>query len=213
VVAVRVAALLAALGLLAGGCSFGGGAGGATSERTHRRAVAMASYETSADNGYRIVLRYPASWRRYGWQVVSSFTNSMAYLSTGREHAPCTTTQSNGGMEVTCRSPLDRLAPGGILVTWTGAGFPAAADHRPLGGLPGDLLRRPAGWVEKISIRTPAVCPGLDATRSVTAYFAKRSWAGEYFQMQACLRAPGVSRHTDQVLAMLREVRFRPASS
>lgn len=162
-------------------------------------------------NGYRLVLRYPAGWRRYDWQVISSFTDGVAYLSTGRERQPCKTTHAGGSTETACGAPIDRLAPGGVLVTWTAIGFPEPPTRKPLAGIPGRLVRLPSGWLEKVSRNAGGACSGIDTTASVTADFARPTDSSDRYEMQACLRAPEVATHTQQVLAMLDHVRFVPA--
>jgi hypothetical protein len=209
----RQIALTVGVAALLAGCSLSGGSATRSSSETQGRSDGrLVSYETSAVNGYRIALRYPEAWHRYDWQVVSSFTSSMAYLGTDHEHAPCKTTHRKGTTEIACRAPIDRLGRGGVLVTWTGVGFPSPAGHPPLAGVPGKLVRLPSGWLEKVSIAAHGACPGLDATRSITASFARRSpsASGRSFEMQACLRGPNVAAHTRQVLLMLDDTQFVP---
>jgi hypothetical protein len=172
--------------------------------------VRLATARTSAVNGYGLVLRYPASWRRYDWQVVTSFTDGMAYLSTGREHNPCRTTRHGDATEIRCRAPIRRLAPGGVLVTWTSIAFPEPQRRQPLAGLPGRLVTLPSGWLEKVARNVPGMCSGIGTTTAVTADFARPTSEGVRYEMDACLRAPDVTANLQQVVAMLRDVQFSP---
>jgi hypothetical protein len=209
---------LVGLGLvvLAAGCSWNattraGSGAGSTSPPVVVPQVALTTYRTSADNGYRLRLRYPATWRRYDWQVVTSFTDAMAYLSTGRELPPCKTTHPGGSTEIACHPPIRRLAPGELILTWTGVGFPEPRGREPLAGIPGRLVRLSSGWLEKVSASTSPICSEIGATAAVTAGFARPTDGGVRYEMQACMRAPDIARHTQEVRAMLRDVRFVPS--
>jgi hypothetical protein len=95
-----------------------------------------------------------------------------------------------------------------VLVTWTADGFPQPANHPPLGGVSGKLVRLSSGWLEKVSTGGSSACSGLDSSKSITADFAQPTSHGYWFEMRACMRSPDVVLHTQQVLAMLRDARF-----
>jgi hypothetical protein len=136
----------------------------------------------------------------------------MAYLSTGKERSPCKTTHPKGSMEIRCGYPIKRLAPGGVLVTWTAWGFPEPAGRPPLAGIPGRLVRLRSGWLEKVFLGGGG-CSGVDASSALTADFARRTDHGARFEMRACMRAPNVAAHTKEVTTMLLDLRFAPPAT
>src|SRR5205085_8082583 len=74
--------VIAVVCILATDCRGSSGAGSAPTT-DHGTAVRLVSYETSAVNGYRLRLRYPASWQRHHTGCVSSFTATMVNLGVG----------------------------------------------------------------------------------------------------------------------------------
>jgi hypothetical protein len=196
--------------MLSAGCL--GSAGAASSGPA--RAVTVAprvSFETSAVDGYRLHLRYPAAWRRYGTGCVSSFTATIMNLGVGEDHplGSRTSHPSPGVTEIECGPPIGRtLAPGAVAVTWTADAFPMPVGESPLARVPGHLRRRPDGWFEKIHVGDGRGCPEPATDETITAALAAPSSRGYSFEMQACLRGPALGLHAHEVLAMVRSTRF-----
>jgi hypothetical protein len=64
---------------------------------------------------------YPSRWRGATFDVVSSFSNVIVYLSTSPLSDPCDRMANS----IACvRSAVSGLDPDGILVEWSGSGFP-----------------------------------------------------------------------------------------
>lgn len=202
----------ATLCILATGCL--GSSGAASFPSTHRGTTErLVQFETSAMNGYRMRLRYPASWQRYHTGCVSSFTATIVNVGVGEVHplGSRTSHPSPGVTEIQCGPPIGRtLAPGAIALNWTADGFPHRVGESPLSTVPGRLLRTSAGWPEKLRISGPGRCMGAMADETITADVATRP-SGYLFDMQACLRRPGLAVHRRQVLAMVRSARFVPS--
>ena len=108
--------VIAVVCILATDCRGSSGAGSAPST-DHGTAVRLVSYETSAVNGYRLRLRYPASWQRHHTGCVSSFTATMVNLGVGevRPLGSRTSHPSPGVTEIKCGPVIGRvLAPGAV---------------------------------------------------------------------------------------------------
>src|SRR3954447_7592632 len=74
---------------------------------------------------YGLTFSHPAAWRATNYpDDQSSFTMSLAFLSTELLHDPCITTVDRTGTSIRCQAPLDRLRPGGVLISWSSFGMP-----------------------------------------------------------------------------------------
>jgi hypothetical protein len=161
----------------------------------------LASLPTKRFAAPDLSFRYPAAWRAATWTDVSSFSAMIVALSTTPQHNPCTVTVRRNATTATCGEPVAALPPGAILVTWTESGFPdwrPPAPNTTVGGHPARQARAMASW-----------CAGLDGTRTVTVVIPLGATAGNWVEMDACLRAPGVAQHEAQLAAMLRSAWIR----
>ena len=143
--------------------------------------------------------RYPATWHPGTWNDVSSFTTLIVYLSTGPQHDPCTVTHNPGVTSVNCTDPVGSLPPGGILVRWEAAGFPTFHLPKPnttIAGRPAVQTKTRGGW-----------CASLGATETITVLIP-RDTPGNWYQLDACLRAPNLPQQEAQISAMLTTVRI-----
>jgi hypothetical protein len=156
---------------------------------------------TGSFSSMGLSFRYPATWQRQTWSDdESSFAATLVTLSTGQQHDPCTATTSNGYKSFTCTSPIGMLAPGGILVSWDAAGFPITHLPTPnttIGGRPAYEKTATGGtW-----------CTNLGGTETITVMIP-RTVPDNWFQMDACLRAPHLSQQAAQISAMLHTVQL-----
>jgi hypothetical protein len=141
---------------------------------------------------------YPASWHTATFDVVSSFSTDLVYLSTAPLSDPCDRTPSS----VACvRLAATALGTDGVLVTWRLRAWPGwtfdpgQGSHLAVGrrqaslvaGLPSDACRAIAGERE-IIVTIPSTAPD--------------NWA----ELDACLAGPDPSAANDQVDAMLATV-------
>jgi len=144
--------------------------------------------------------RYSATWQRETWSDdVSSFTASIVYLSTGRQHNPCTVTYSPGEKSVTCSYPVDTLPPGGVLVRWDADGFFGVRLPKPnttIAGHPALETKTSGGW-----------CASLGGTETITVMIP-RDTPDNWYQMDACLSAPDLPQQEAQISAMLHTVQI-----
>jgi hypothetical protein len=154
-----------------------------------------ALFTTHRANGYRLEFRYPASWHAYNWMVVSSFTFSMAYLSTGVEHDPCVSTANT----TTCGSPITKVEPNGVFVSWTAE----SGMMSDFALVPGHSHRLPSGWFVKLSIHTNGSEGSSDARRTIVAVTAPSRHSKNLWTLIARLRGPKLASNTQAVLALL----------
>jgi hypothetical protein len=187
-------AAMTALVALAAGCASATSARPATAAK--ERAPATASFGVTG-----LAFRYPVSWRRSRtWSDLSSFSASIVYLSNnGRLRAPCVASTSPGRIAQTCGYPVRVLPPAGVLVRWSSNGFPGwrmPKANTTIAGREAAEMRASGGW-----------CAPLRATETITVIIP-RSEPGNWYQMDACLRAPGLPRQEAQISSMLRSVRI-----
>lgn len=194
-----------ALSLFAVGCTGGSGSrSGSSSSRggrsaTDRRAtgstVAATPVQELATGPYGLTFSHPVAWREWRYSMASMFSTLIVYLSDADLHDPCTTTRSPQGLTSICETPIPRLGPGQVLVTWSAVGFPHLAAEVPhpnakLGGQPARVT----------TTRAPQ-CASLGAEASITADVARPG--GGRYEMVACLRGPSLARNRTLVLEML----------
>ena len=148
-----------------------------------------------------LTFRYPVSWQRSRtWgSDLPNFSELIVYLSTIQLRAPCVTSTSRGRIAQTCEYPVRVLPPAGVLVKWSANGFPAW--HMPkanttIAGRKAVELRTSGGW-----------CAPLRATETITVIIP-RAAPGNWYQMDACLRGPGLADQEAEISAMLGSVRI-----
>ena len=144
--------------------------------------------------------RYPATWHRGAWNDdPSNFYTPIVYLSNGPLHDPCTVTYSPGVKSVDCTAPVTAMPPGGVLVRWDSDGFPDVHHPKPnttVAGHPAIESTTTGGW-----------CASLGATETITVMIP-RDTPDNWYQLDACLRAPNLPRQEAQISAMLRTVQL-----
>jgi hypothetical protein len=154
----------------------------------------------------RLSFYHPRRWRSYRYRETSSFTYLLAFLSTGRLHAPCTVTRNASVTRVSCGSPLSRLSPAGVLITWVAEGMPG----RTLSIVPGRWTRiggHPARVLSGVATDTCAQLGGAWQEQAVIDR-AKAPASANLVAMDACIAAPGVTQARQHVKEMLATVRF-----
>jgi hypothetical protein len=188
-------AAMAMLVALAAGCASVTTAHPATAER--ERAPATASFSVMG-----LAFRYPVSWQRSRtWRsdLPDSSTLTVYLSSTSRLRAPCVTSTSPGRIAQTCEYPVRVLPPAGVLVRWSANGFSAwrmPKANTTIAGRKAAEMRTSGGW-----------CAPLRAAETITVIIP-RATPGNWYQMDACLRAPGLPQQEAQIASMLRSVRI-----
>jgi len=141
---------------------------------------------------------HPAAWTPHKYEVVSSFSSAIVYLSNQPLHQPCTRSRVAAGTMISCGLPLDRLVPGGVLVEWSSNGFPGwTLDRAP--GARQQLAGRPG----RLAVERPGGCKDHGAEETITASIPRRSPAHNWYQLRACLRGPALDEHDRAVRQLL----------
>jgi len=153
-------------------------------------------------NGF-VTFNYPAAWSSSSWTKQELHFDPMVYLSTERaQHDPCRTSASATGKTVSCGWPINRLASNGVLVQWENRGSPGVR----VATFPGEKLRVD-GRVARLSVQRPGRCGGVGADETISVAIA-RPLAGNWTQVDACLRGPKLAPLEQQVRALLASARF-----
>jgi hypothetical protein len=198
----RLAIALAAMTVpvvLAAGCASATSARPAAATEPAAAATEPAA-ATASFNAMGLAFRYPASWRSGTWRTDDSRLSALIiYLSTSRLEGPCTIRTSPGRIAETCVFPIAVLPPGGVLVRWSANGVPAwrlPKANTTVAGRKAVETRTGGGW-----------CATLGGTETITVMIP-RAAAGNWYQMDACLRGPGLADQEAEISAMLGSVRI-----
>jgi hypothetical protein len=159
------------------------------------RPPATGSHSHAEFNG--LAFDYPTGWTSQPFGVVSSFSNVITYLSPTPLHDPCTRTSAPSGEEITCGYPVTQLDPGTLLVTWMNIGFPHPAGQ-PEVSQPNTTI---GGRAARMDTATPGNCARIGGDKTIVADIERPG--GNHYEMQACVRGPGLTdmeRAIDQML-------------
>jgi hypothetical protein len=149
-----------------------------------------------------LVFDYPAAWRPFRYQVVSSFSNLIVYLATVDVPDPCTRTANS----IACGQSY-RLVPNSIVVAISGGAFPGfnildgpppGATALVVGGLP--------AYVERLAPADRAT--GADV--SARWMIASPGSVDSYLSIQADVKGPDVADQLHQVDALVASLKFDP---
>ena len=142
---------------------------------------------------------YPGSWREGHFDVVSSFSSSIVYLSTSRLADPC----DRGANSIACvREATAALDPNGVLVEWSHHGFPGWTFD-PTKGQRVAVAER-AATVEEAAPSNP--CRSIGGEREMTVTIDDPAADSNWVEVRACLRGPDLDPIRAQIGAMLASV-------
>jgi hypothetical protein len=149
-----------------------------------------------------LIFDYPASWRPFRYEMVSSFSNLIVYLATVDVPDPCTRTANS----VSCGQSY-RLVPDSIVVAVNGVGFPGfnMLDGPPPGARALEVDGLPA-YVEQLAPADRAT--GADMTVRWT--IARPGSVDNVFTIQADIRGPDVAGQLLQVEGLVKSLRHDP---
>jgi hypothetical protein len=160
--------------------------------------VKMASF-----SGDGLSFRYPAAWtakQSLLWETSDETT--ITYLTQARLHNPCKRSKNvYGGVGVACQGGvLDSLPAGDVFIVWSIFGDdpePATGEHQMIGGHRAIVSYR------------DAFVRGMTRGAEVGIAAAISTGTGNWYEMEACLRGPGLRQAESEVRAMLHSVRFQ----
>jgi hypothetical protein len=148
---------------------------------------------------------YPTRLRLDPVDVNEHYSTIVAYVSNQPLHDPCRRTPNS----ITCGRPLTRLAPDGVLVTWTVANSVGPVGNR-LVDAPG-VPRIVGGHDAKVDVVASASdpCFGIGASVRIDARIRIQAFvpSDTTLDMDGCLGPAAVSEQST-VLAMFDSVRF-----
>lgn len=180
--------------LLIAGCT----AGPAPAATAPAATAASAATTTFDESG--LVFNYPAGWRVYHFEEISSFFSAIAWLGNVDMHDPCTRTLNS----IECGAGY-LLEPGTIMVAVQAASFPGF-----------DILDVPAGAQPLTVDGLPGWAQEAEANRE-TGATAARTWAiarpgsiDNYYSISASARAPNDVALLDVVDRMVRSISYSP---
>jgi hypothetical protein len=202
----RIGLLAALAGLLALAACAGPPRTATTARSMPSTSLVISPTVAVAFPAARLSFRHPRRWRSYHYQETSSFTYLLAFLSTDQLHAPCTVTRSSSKTRVSCGSPLSRLSPGGVLITWVTEGMPGRTLATEQGGWT-RIGSHPARVLSGVATDTCAQLGGSWQEQAVIDR-ARALPSTNLLAMNACAAAPGVVQARQDVKGMLATVRF-----
>jgi hypothetical protein len=166
-------------------------------------AVEARAAPTSSFSAMGLSFRYPAAWRSVTPRVgLSDLPAPIVYLSTSRLSGTCAASASPGRTAETCAYPIRVLPPGGVLVRWDAHSLPnwrMPKATTTVAGRGAVESKARGGW-----------CAVLGGTETITVMIP-RAGPGKWYQMDACLRGPGLSQQEAQISSLLNSVRIAPA--
>ena len=149
-----------------------------------------------------VTFQYPSTWSTSVWKSSVLHFDPMVYLSTQATHNPCRTSSAGGGTSTTCGWPVNRLAPGGVVLRWENRGYPGAS----VSSFPGAKARID-GRNARLSTQRPGSCGTLGADETISVAIA-RPLQSNWTAFDACLRGPNLAEQERQIRALLRSTRF-----
>jgi hypothetical protein len=148
-----------------------------------------------------ISFEYPGSWGQAQFDVVSSFSNVLVFLSTSPLSDPCDRRPNS----IDCvGSAVAALAPNGLLVEWSTHGFPGWTFDPTKGRL--ILVRGRRATFEDVEPTDD--CRRIEGDRSIVVTIDDGRTPGNWLEMRACLRGPAVDALRTQIQAMVATVRW-----
>jgi hypothetical protein len=183
------AAALVVLVALTSGC--GGGSGDA--QAAAKKGPQLVRYSSSV-----LSFSHPATWKAYPYRGAGELHfHPLVYLSTQPVHDPCSTREST----TSCGFPVDRLQPGGVLLTWNASSPPAT-------GLAAGSRIRVDGHPARRVDSTDGICRKIGADRTIEVLVQTRPLPSTPTELTACLRGPGLEQEEQNVDALLASTRF-----
>ncbi len=152
-------------------------------------------------DGQSVSFDYPGEWAAAQFDVVSSFSDSIVYLSTSALSDPC----DRGPNSIACvREAASALGRNGLLLEWSSHGFPGWTFDPTKGRLV-DVAGRRATVDESDPSDS---CVTIGGERELVVTIDDPLAADNWTEVRACLRGPDLAGLRTQIDAMLHTVRW-----
>jgi hypothetical protein len=163
--------------------------------------VACSGGDTCRYAGGVLEFDYPTGWHAASYEVTSSFSTDLVYLSTAPMSDPCDRSSS----EIACvRLAATALGTNGVLVTWSTHGFPGWSFD-PGQGSPLTVGQHQASTTAGAPSEA---CQGIGGVKEIVVTIprsAPHNWA----ELDACLAGPDPAIAQAQVETMLNSVLWK----
>jgi hypothetical protein len=150
--------------------------------------------------GEGLSFEYPGTWGDASFDVESSFSHVLVFLSTAPLSDPCDRTANSFAC---IRNPVTALGPDGVLVEWSRQSFPGWTFDPTRGRLT-TVGGRQATLEQSVPLEGP--CQEIGGERELVVTIADPTPDMNWTGMRACLRGPSLDSLQAQVEAMLASV-------
>lgn len=196
----RISVLSAVAVLAIGGAFFwrftpGSGSSGSLPRNGGDSALGLASFRS-----FGLSFRYPATWKRLDCQLVTTFTDSITYL-TNAPTARCSKIPSYKGRP---GAPNVRLGEDGVLVYWMSSGYPGPSRFSRLGGRAVTIGGMPA----RIQALPRSACAGVGGDAGESVAIERPAPGNNWFTATGCFRGSNVSANEAAFKELLASVRI-----
>jgi hypothetical protein len=201
-VIVLVVALIAALAASAGFAGlFSVGTGGSPARSGGPGTAGPATpVQLAHFNEEGLVFDYPADWQVYRYEMVTSFSDLIAYLATVPVRNPCTRTTTSESTTVSCNVVGSyAMEPDSLVVRIERWGNPVISTVLDL-DIPGGQLTTVAGL--------PAI--RIDSGTRIEWKLSMPGITNNWYEIHADLQGPDLDRLRAQVEAMVASLRYNP---
>jgi hypothetical protein len=151
--------------------------------------------------GEGVSFAYPSAWQARRYEVTSSFSSVIVYLSPQAMHPPCLTHHGTVNTTISCKQPVSRLDRDSMLARWATNGWPGWSFTRAPG-----IPFRVGGRRAKLQI-TPGSY-GIGAEEMMSVVIEKPGIPHNWYELDAYISGRDTSRHEHQIRQLLRTVRF-----
>lgn len=143
---------------------------------------------------------YPGTWESATFDVMSSFSTVLVYLSTAPMSDPC----DRASNSIACvRAAVAELGPDGVLVEWSRNSFPGWTFDPSKGQLMTVGGRR--ATLEQVD-QIEEACQSVGGERELVATIDDPTPDWNWTEMRACLRGPSLDGLQGQIQGMLTTV-------
>ncbi len=188
--------------LLVSSCTTGSVASRESATSTTTTSVTQVHYQSTEYQSPEVRFAHPVAWTATHFDEVSTFTDSIVYLSNQAMMSPCTTTYSKRGETVSCGWAIHHLNANGVMVEWSAVADPGGPGRT----VPGRSIK--VGGLPAHEVTDTADTCGIGASESVSITVARKFSTSSFYDMMACLRGPELGQEIAEVQDMISSTTF-----